>query len=319
MAEMEVSSGLVEILDYSVSVSDTNQAMFPEDGQFLSIELSSTTHYRVRGNPISSQERTCTQVSPTSQLRPPAAPVQYRSQSVPGSSTSYLMQPHRSSGSKPVKRKIHLAALEGGNFRSSKILLLALRTGEFNVETVKEKIQEELQSPDAFILLDSGNKEVVDSAATRERAFWAMPSRILKAVSDVDFASFNETSSRAKKPKLAETTESLMEVEDTLLQLVECASAAAQKDKVSVMLPCSLADMRHLQDSLSCVICKDGIEKPVASACCKSLLGCTACLDEWWSTSTQCPKCRADNAKDAAINLCGLDNTFKLLKPITKM
>ena len=39
----------------------------------------------------------------------------------------------------------------------------ALRAGDFNVDSVREKVQEELMSVEEYIILDSGNREIVDS------------------------------------------------------------------------------------------------------------------------------------------------------------
>ena len=41
--------------------------------------------------------------------------------------------------------------------------MLTLRAGDFNVDSVREKVQEELMSLEEYIILDSGNREVVDS------------------------------------------------------------------------------------------------------------------------------------------------------------
>ena len=56
---------------------------------------------------------------------------------------------------------------------------------------------------------------------------------------------------------------------------------------------------------------------PVASHCCKSLIGCKTCLDEWYSTSERCPKCRSDNGKTGRLDLKGLNTVFRLMKPIS--
>ena len=53
----------------------------------------------------------------------------------------------------------------------------------------------------------------------------------------------------------------------------------------------------------------------VASSCCQSLIGCRECLDVWWDTINQCPKCRSDEGRAGRIDLGSLDGVFKVLMP----
>ena len=49
------------------------------------------------------------------------------------------------------------------------------------------------------------------------------------------------------------------------------------------------------------------IQYPVASSCCQSLIGCRECLDVWFETSGQCPKCRSEEGHAGRIDLRSLD------------
>jgi len=62
--------------------------------------------------------------------------------------------------------------------------------------------------------------------------------------------------------------------------------------------------------------CLGPIKKPVVSSCCRSLLGCKDCCDQWFIGSSRCPKCSSDTGRDGRIDVCGLDDTFQMLLPL---
>jgi len=55
--------------------------------------------------------------------------------------------------------------------------------------------------------------------------------------------------------------------------------------------------------------CLGPIKKPVISSCCRSLLGCKDCCDQWFIGSSRCPQCSSDTGRDGRIDVCGLDDT----------
>ena len=69
---------------------------------------------------------------------------------------------------------------------------------------------------------------------------------------------------------------------------------------------------RMLRDTFKCYICHSVPAKPplIITKCCKNLLGCEACVNQWYSgseaISKTCPICRAERGCNETMLLRGL-------------
>lgn len=69
-----------------------------------------------------------------------------------------------------------------------------------------------------------------------------------------------------------------------------------------------------LQDTFKCAICTGVPIKPpvIATKCCRSILGCEACVNGWFSgddaCTKMCPKCRGERGLAETMRLHGLDD-----------
>ena len=68
-----------------------------------------------------------------------------------------------------------------------------------------------------------------------------------------------------------------------------------------------------LNDALKCHICTTVMKPPVIiSKCCKTLIGCEECINQWYSgpeaLTKQCPRCRAERGYNETMRLLGLDD-----------
>lgn len=76
------------------------------------------------------------------------------------------------------------------------------------------------------------------------------------------------------------------------------------------------------QDSLRCCICHQSpMEPPIVMAkCCKSIIGCEACTNEWYSgeeaLTKSCPNCRADRGYAETMQLHGMDDLLRGLRDL---
>ena len=108
----------------------------------------------------------------------------------------------------------------------------------------------------------------------------------------------------------------LTELEGALTEVVETAKKVARVETSAIILKVDRSCIMEIEKSLECTICKGAIEKPVVGTCCQSLLGCKLCLEEWFSTSESCPKCRSESGRSGQLELKGLDTVFKAIKPL---
>ena len=55
------------------------------------------------------------------------------------------------------------------------------------------------------------------------------------------------------------------------------------------------------------------LRSPVFSVCCKSLLACHACWEDWHVQNDTCPKCRQANSHQLGHVVAGLDKALRAL------
>lgn len=75
--------------------------------------------------------------------------------------------------------------------------------------------------------------------------------------------------------------------------------------------------VRHLfLQNFICHICHGIITPPaIFSRCCKYLIGCENCVDQWYSDRNKCcPRCRQERAFTETCRLNGLDDFFNSIK-----
>ena len=58
------------------------------------------------------------------------------------------------------------------------------------------------------------------------------------------------------------------------------------------------------------------MESPRFAVCCKSIIGCEICTEEWYKNAEHCPKCRAADARDQLHPVTALNNFLKAFKPL---
>ncbi|XP_059183660.1 uncharacterized protein LOC131962686 [Centropristis striata] len=66
--------------------------------------------------------------------------------------------------------------------------------------------------------------------------------------------------------------------------------------------------------TFKCVICRDPMKHPMASSCCRSLIGCQVCIEQWVNHEPSCPKCRDVEFGAKMFVLTGIEDTISILK-----
>ena len=72
--------------------------------------------------------------------------------------------------------------------------------------------------------------------------------------------------------------------------------------------------LKIIRDSFKCCICHAVPMTPpvIVAKCCKSIVGCESCVNEWYSgidaLTKDCPKCRAERGYNETLLLRGLDD-----------
>jgi hypothetical protein len=62
--------------------------------------------------------------------------------------------------------------------------------------------------------------------------------------------------------------------------------------------------------------CAGRMIRPVFATCCKSLLACHGCLEDWLASHDTCPKCRQPDANLLCHVVAGLDEAMDALSAV---
>lgn len=91
----------------------------------------------------------------------------------------------------------------------------------------------------------------------------------------------------------------------------EIVGDISENDKVVIEF--TKKQIKTIGDTFTCAICTGTLEKPMFATCCRTLIACKPCLDQWYRMGTKCPKCRAHKAKDMAFEVVGIGDAINAL------
>ncbi len=77
--------------------------------------------------------------------------------------------------------------------------------------------------------------------------------------------------------------------------------------------------IRLLHDAFRCSICQSvPIKSPIFSRCCKNIIGCQECVDQWYGNDVNntCPICRSERAYAETSQIKGLDEFLDGVRPL---
>ena len=153
--------------------------------------------------------------------------------------------------------------------------------------------------------------------------FWKNPRRKLYAVSKADLKS-GDSKKRAlivdsneedvepiKKPKVEEKLSLVLEELATIKDSLDEVTSLTKDTRISLGLK------RAIRDTFKCLIChRVPIVPPViVTKCCKTILGCSTCVNTWYSgedaLTKTCPACRSERGYNETMLLRSLDGFLK--------
>ena len=151
--------------------------------------------------------------------------------------------------------------------------------------------------------------------------FWKAPRRKIYAIPKSDLAQDQKLKSRKStehddddfelpSSSRRSITNTLDEMKDDLTEIVAAVHDLKELDKHS---PIPIALQRLISDAFKCKIClKTPLTgPPILSRCCKVILGCETCVNQWYSgedaLTKSCPLCRAQRGYTETMMLRGLN------------
>ena len=149
--------------------------------------------------------------------------------------------------------------------------------------------------------------------------FWKCPRRkVYDAVLEKEGSSDDETDEPRIKKKKTDKLDKLITTLCSIKANIEDINMFTRDTKSK--LPIGLR--RTLEENFKCKICHSLPMRPpiVVAKCCKSMLGCEVCANNWYSGEDAmvkiCPLCRAERGFSETMILNGLHDFLKVLSEI---
>ena len=168
--------------------------------------------------------------------------------------------------------------------------------------------------------------------------FWKVGSRNIYAVKEKELRPSPKASRKGKYPVSPDSDSS-----DEFIQCSKKGKFLANKQsgellsevqglrkeigqlfEVNKQLPIPMGLRKVLQETFQCCICQCTMSPPVIfGRCCKSLIGCQACVDRWFQGDGElmqqtCPRCRTERAYAETCVVKGIDDFLVAIHPLVR-
>ncbi|XP_052390753.1 E3 ubiquitin-protein ligase rnf8-A-like [Carassius gibelio] len=179
-----------------------------------------------------------------------------------------------------------------------------------------DKIKLAMGNSDTYVITDAQGNEVLESEGTTGSCYWRQNSRKLHAVERAAFRQWQLR--RAQMSRRHPDTSALQDLKQQVEELLEASQGleAVSQQIQSIVSSAERAMTRTigtaLKETFSCSICTGIMENPVLTSCCRSIVGCKLCVNQWEATSAQCPKCRSEEYH--VTEVAGLSSALDAIK-----
>ncbi|XP_057208894.1 uncharacterized protein LOC130565819 [Triplophysa rosa] len=227
------------------------------------------------------------------------------------------------------QRSIYIADSVHGKLRPSRMVVVRFLECEATVHGIIGKVQDALGSYDPVILTDAQGNEILDSEGTKGSLYWKQNARKVFAISEQDFTEFQGTKRKRSSSQKDDETSGLQDVYEKIEEVVlasqglqQVISSIKELSELSSQTSAkTLTDvqMQKIKAAFTCIVCKGPIDQPVFATCCRSLIGCKLCVDQWMATASQCLKCRGEDLSNNVFLAVGLSEVLLALSDIIKV
>nr|XP_024661071.1 uncharacterized protein LOC112436095 [Maylandia zebra] len=293
---------------------DSNVAMFPGavSGVFSALDLTPRGHYEVHGEDMESIPTAGSSGQRFAFMRAPAVAASAPSRSQQATSSSPM-------SSKTFQRSVYFADVVGGRLIPNRMVVVRFLESEATLQGIVGKVQDAIGNYNPIILTDAQGNAILESEGTTGSQYWRQNARKILAVPEQDFNCLQGTKRKKLSSRKDDDSASLGEVSDKIEELVLASQSlpavtAAIKEltDLAVAQKVTTPKLQTLKEGFSCVVCMNIIEDPVFSLCCRSIIGCKTCVEQWQETSQHCAKCRESN--NGVLQITGLTAAFSVLK-----
>lgn len=204
--------------------------------------------------------------------------------------------------------------------------MVVLRFLEFEatIQGIIGKVQDAIGSHDTMILTDAQGNAILESEGTTGSQYWKQNARKILAVRERDFQELQSTKKRRISRKdedaagIGEVTEKIEELVLASQSLPDVTAAIRELTNLAATQRVILtpSQLQTIKQGFCCVVCMKFIEVPVFTQCCRSMIGCKTCVEQWQETSVHCAKCRGNTTDNNIFEINGLSETFSVLRSL---
>ena len=217
----------------------------------------------------------------------------------------------------------HLSFTSGGKPRFQPVgqMYVPVHETTANVPHVLSAVQQEFGQ--SYIIVTADGIELQDSPGTQGIQFWKVPSRKLFAVDEANLprqmlpltAPESSRKRSAPQPTISDLEDDICRVDRKMdAMAMEFSELKRQLQDLFKVTGTSVPPALRLlfDQAFKCKICLDTSVPPIiVTKCCRSILGCQSCVDQWYAgddgLSKSCPNCRADRGYAETFRLLGVD------------
>ena len=113
-------------------------------------------------------------------------------------------------------------------------------------------------------------------------------------------------------------------MDEVLSEVQGLRKEIGQLFEVNKQLPIPIGLRKVLLETFQCCICQSTMSPPIIFGhCCKSLIGCQACVDHWFRgdgglMQQACPRCRTERAYAETCVVKGIDDFLVAIRPLVQ-
>ncbi|KAK5859360.1 hypothetical protein PBY51_020922 [Eleginops maclovinus] len=292
---------------------DHNIAIFPEEnGHFISVDLVDRGHYEVHGDASAS----------AAAAPPPPPPPATATAAAADQRPRFAFQRPVASAvarTKAFQRNIYIGEVMEGRLQTSKTVTVRFSEFEANVPSILGKVVEALGDAEEMILTDVQGNAILDSEGTRGSNFWKQNSRKTFAVPEIQLGQLGKRRrlSRREDTGLQDVVaeiEEVIEAAQGLKEVTKSIKEVTEGTGKATLLCLQDGEVNALKTVFGCLVCPGPVEKPIFSSCCRSIIGCRSCIQQWEHSHDYCPKCRCQDRETNEV--AGLDEALAVLRKL---
>ncbi|KAL7400249.1 hypothetical protein ABVT39_009212 [Epinephelus coioides] len=221
-------------------------------------------------------------------------------------------------------RSVYLAEVVGGRLSPSRTVVVRFLECEATLQGIIGKVQDAIGNHDPVVLTDAQGNAILESEGTTGSQYWKQNARKILAVREQDFQELQDKKRRRTSRKdedaagIGDVTEKVEELVLAAQSLPDVTAAIRELTSLATTQKVILtpSQLQAIKQGFCCVVCMKFIDEPVFTECCRSIIGCKTCVEQWQLTSVHCAKCRGNTEGSNIFEVNGLSEAFSVLRSL---